>query len=185
VSSVFKKAGLGLAVLMSLLAALSTGMVLILRYQPKTPVNATRKVFGRVLNPVWMRLSDRFNLDTAVVHHVGRKSGREYATPLCMVSTPEGFIVPAACGPNTDWLANLKATAESKVTYNRATHPTIAEVIDLQQAIRYAGGTPGCDCWTQFRVKELVRLRPVTQTSGHAGGTEAQTTSEPITTAST
>jgi deazaflavin-dependent oxidoreductase (nitroreductase family) len=160
-ASVLKKAGLGVLVLMGLLAILSTGMVLILRYQPKPLVNATRKVFGRVLNPVWMWLSHRFDLDTAVVYHVGRKSGREYATPLCMVSTPEGFIVPAACGPDVDWLANLKANPESKVTYNRATHPTVAEAIDLEQAVHYAGGTPGCDCWTQFGVEELVLLRPV------------------------
>lgn len=160
-----KKAGFGVLVLMGLLAILAAGLGLTLRYQPRPLVNATRKVFGRVVNPVWMWFSQRFDLDTAVVYHIGRKSGREYATPLCMVSTSEGFIVPAACGPNVDWLANLKATPKSKVAYEGVNHSTAAEVVDLDQAVHYAGGTPGCPCWTLFGVEELVLLRPVAQPS--------------------
>ncbi len=87
-----------------------------------------------------------------------------------MVSTPEGFIVPAAFGPDVDWLANLRATPESRVVYEGAAHETLAEVIDLAQATGYAGGEPGCPCWTQFKVENLVLLRPVpqgTRTSRH------------------
>ena len=175
-----KKGGTGVLVLMGLLAILSAGLGLILRYQPKPAITATRKVFGRVINPIWMWFSNRFDLNTAVVYHVGRKSGREYATPLCMVSTSEGFIVPAAFGPDVDWLANLRATPESKVVYEGDTHQTVAEVIDLEQAVHYAGGTPGCPCWTQFRVEQLVLLRPVNQPSDEA---ETPTATEPVTTA--
>jgi deazaflavin-dependent oxidoreductase (nitroreductase family) len=98
-----------------------------------------------------------------LVYHRGRTSGKEYVTPLCMVSTPEGFIVPAAFGPDVDWLANLRATPESKVVYEGVTRHTVAEVIGRDEAIAYAGGTPGCPCWTNFQVEDLVLLRPIAQ----------------------
>lgn len=111
-------------------------------------------------------------------YHRGRKSVREYVTPLCMVSIPEGFIVPAAFGSNVGWLANLRATPDSKVVYEGSTYETTAEVIDLNQAIDYAGGTPGCDCWTQYKVSQLVLLRPVTSQTART----AQTLDRPVTT---
>lgn len=82
-----------------------------------------------------------------------------------MVSTPEGFIVPAAFGPHVDWLANLRANPKSRVTYEGASYETLAEVIGLEQAIACAGGKPGCPCWTQYKVENLVLLRPIAQGS--------------------
>ncbi len=81
-----------------------------------------------------------------------------------MVPTPEGYIVPAAFGPRTDWLANLKATPESSVVFRRETHATVAEVIDLVEAIRLAGGSAGCPCW-ESGIDEFVLLRPASTVS--------------------
>jgi deazaflavin-dependent oxidoreductase (nitroreductase family) len=163
-----KKTGLVILGLTGLVAIASAGLGLILRYRPPPLMRPLRRLFGHVLNPLVLWYSNRFgNTSQALVYHRGRKSVREYVTPLCMVSTPEGFIVPAAFGSNVDWLANLRATPDSKVVYEGSTYETTAEVIDLDQAIDYAGGTPGCDCWTQYNVGELVLLRPVaSQTAG-------------------
>lgn len=163
-SPVLKKVGLGVLGLVGSVAAVSAGLGLILRYRPTPLMRPTRIFAGRVLNPPVIWYSNRFGLKSQpLVYHRGRTSGKEYVTPLCMVSTPEGFIVPAAFGPDVDWLANLRATPESKVVYEGVTHQTMAEVIDLDKAIDHAGGTPGCPCWTQFKVEDLVLLRPVTQ----------------------
>ena len=163
-SSGFKKGSkrfgivvIGLAVLA---LVLGRGLGMILRHRPKHVLGMTRKLFGRGLNPVWLWLVDRFHLDQPVVYHVGRKSGREYATPLCVSPTPEGFIVPAAFGPDVDWLANLRATPRTRLVYGGVTYPVTAEVIDSEEAIRIAGGHPGCPCWQEYRVQELVLLRP-------------------------
>ena len=162
--SVLKRTGAAVLVLTGLIAATSAGLGLILRYQPAPLMKPARWFAGRVLNPPVLWYTERFGSKSQpLVYHRGRKSGKEYVTPLCMVSTPEGFIVPAAFGPKVDWLANLKATPESRVVYEGASHETIAEVIDLDQAIDYAGGEPGCPCWTQFRVENLILLRPITQ----------------------
>lgn len=163
-SPILKRMWIGLLSLAGLLAAASAGVSLILRYQPAPLMKPARWFASRVLNPPVLWFTNHFNRKAqALVYHRGRKSGREYVTPLCMVSTPEGFIVPAAFGPDVDWLANLRATPESRVVYQGADYETAAEVIDLDQAIRYAGGEPGCPCWTQFNVADLVLLRPVTR----------------------
>ena len=43
----------------------------------------------------------------AVVHHVGRKSGRSYRTPVVAFRTPKGFVIPMTYGRDVDWARNL------------------------------------------------------------------------------
>jgi deazaflavin-dependent oxidoreductase (nitroreductase family) len=119
-----------------------------------------RRIY-RWLNPAAVWAIERLGVGAhnGVLYHTGRSSGREYATPLCMVPTPEGYIVPASFGPKTDWLKNLKVTPESRVVFDNKSHETLAEVISLDQAIEHAGGTPGCRCWVDGNVETMVLLR--------------------------
>ena len=54
----------------------------------------------------------------AVVHHRGRKSGREFHTPVNLFHTEGGFIIALTYGPHTDWVKNVLAaggcTVESR-----------------------------------------------------------------------
>ena len=43
----------------------------------------------------------------AVVHHVGRKSGRHYRTPVVAIRTDDGFVIPMTYGRDVDWARNL------------------------------------------------------------------------------
>ena len=160
--TVLKRIGIAVLAVAGLIAAASAALGLILRYQPTPLVKRARWFAARVLNPPVLWYTQRFNRTSQpLVYHRGRKTGNEYVTPLCMVSTDEGFIVPAAFGPDVDWLANLRAIPESRVVFEGVTHDTVAQVIGLEQAVEYAGGKPGCPCWTQFKVENLVILRPV------------------------
>lgn len=157
-----KTVALAASAVAALVVAVVVGLRLILRYQPRPLVDAARRLFGRVLNPLLLALSDRFDVEAGrqVLHHVGRKTGREYRTPLCVVPTAEGFVVPAAFGPDVDWLANLRANPRAKLTYAQVSHPVTAEVIDRDEAVRLAGGSSGCRCWDEFRVRQFAILRP-------------------------
>jgi len=157
-----RTAGVAALAVAALAIGFAVGLRLILRHQPKPLVDATRKLFGRVFNPIVLCISDRFGADWEILHHVGRRTGREYRTPLCAAPTSEGYIIPAAFGPKADWLANLRAIPQTKLTYGRTTFPVVAEVIDRQEAMRLAGGSPGCPCWDEFRVQEFAILRPNT-----------------------
>lgn len=43
----------------------------------------------------------------AVVHHVGRKSGRHYRTPVLAFPSASGFAIPMTYGRDVDWARNL------------------------------------------------------------------------------
>lgn len=51
----------------------------------------------------------------AVVHHVGRKSGRRYHTPVLAFSLGEGTLTPLPYGTDTDWLLNLRAAGTGEL----------------------------------------------------------------------
>lgn len=43
----------------------------------------------------------------AIVHHVGRKSGRRYRSPVIAFHTAKGFVIPMTYGRDVDWARNL------------------------------------------------------------------------------
>ncbi|OFV88169.1 MAG: hypothetical protein A3J75_08690 [Acidobacteria bacterium RBG_16_68_9] len=43
----------------------------------------------------------------AVVHHVGRKSGRSYRTPVVAFRGGAGFVIPMTYGRDVDWARNI------------------------------------------------------------------------------
>src|SRR3954452_3417920 len=45
----------------------------------------------------------------ALVRHVGRRSGRAYATPLVVARVAGGFVVELTYGPDVDWYRNITA----------------------------------------------------------------------------
>lgn len=44
-----------------------------------------------------------------IVHHVGRKSGRAYRTPVNAFATDEGYIIALTYGSESDWVKNVLA----------------------------------------------------------------------------
>jgi deazaflavin-dependent oxidoreductase (nitroreductase family) len=153
--------GLAASGIMVLALVFDRALSFVLRTKRERELQIARKFVGHSLNPVLLWFTDRFHIDQPVVYHIGRRSGREYATPLCVSATPAGYIVPVAFGPDVDWLANLRKTPRTRLSYGGKNHHVIAEVIDADEAIRLAGGSPACSCWEEYRVEEFVLLRPV------------------------
>src|SRR5688572_11665767 len=58
----------------------------------------TLRLAGRRWNPIF-----------AVVEHVGRRSGRHFATPVAARRVAGGFVVSLAFGADADWHRNLLA----------------------------------------------------------------------------
>lgn len=59
-----------------------------------------------VTNPV-QRLWAGWAPMMGILHHVGRRSGRTYRTPLTVFSTDTGVAILLTYGPDRDWLKNL------------------------------------------------------------------------------
>ncbi|SES25438.1 deazaflavin-dependent oxidoreductase, nitroreductase family [Pedococcus cremeus] len=63
-----------------------------------------RRVTNRVTTPVLRRLPG-----FGVVHHVGRRSGRPYRTPVNIFEVDGDYVVALTYGRETDWVRNVVA----------------------------------------------------------------------------
>jgi deazaflavin-dependent oxidoreductase (nitroreductase family) len=52
----------------------------------------------------------------AVVHHVGRTSGRSYRTPVVAFRSDTGFVIPMTYGRDVDWARNIVSAGECAIT---------------------------------------------------------------------
>ncbi len=68
-----------------------------------------------ILNPIVLRIAGP--LAVSVVHHVGRRTGRPYHTPVFAEPTSEGFIVGLIYGADTDWCRNVLAARGAALVY--------------------------------------------------------------------
>jgi deazaflavin-dependent oxidoreductase (nitroreductase family) len=64
-----------------------------------------RRINRAFTNPLMRPLAGRLP-PLAIAHHVGRKSGRRYQTPVLAFSTDDGFVTPLPYGTDTDWCLN-------------------------------------------------------------------------------
>jgi hypothetical protein len=56
-----------------------------------------------------IKLAGRRYFFAGAIHYTGRRSGREYATPVWAVPTPEGFLISLPFREDADWLKNVLA----------------------------------------------------------------------------
>ena len=120
--SAWRAAVRAVALAMLPLAALTTGLILFslaLRHGGARVRDEVRAFNKRLLNPAMMKLAGRRHWYAAVIRHKGRRSGREYATPVVAVPVAaDAFIIPLPYGEGVDWLKNVlaakRATLESK-----------------------------------------------------------------------
>jgi deazaflavin-dependent oxidoreductase (nitroreductase family) len=68
-----------------------------------------RKVAGTRLGMLYFNLS--------ALHHVGRRTGRTYLTPLSAYPLGDGFVLAAAY-PVVDWLENVLAAGKCTLDWN-------------------------------------------------------------------
>ena len=75
-----------------------------------------RPLLKRVINPRTLRAISRGESDYAVVHHVGRRSGTAYQTPVEAYRAAEGTLILLPYGPVTDWCKNVLAAGQCTLT---------------------------------------------------------------------
>ena len=67
-----------------------------------------------VTNPV-ERLWAGYAPGMGILEHVGRKSGKQYRTPLNVFPTDDGVAILLTYGPNRDWLKNVTAAGHAEL----------------------------------------------------------------------
>lgn len=82
------------------------------------------------------RRAGRSHAYAAAIGHIGRKSGKQYSTPVGVERVQGGFIIPLAYGTEVDWLRNVVAVGRATITAEGEVHDVIEpEVIDAATAL--------------------------------------------------
>src|SRR5216683_2608698 len=131
------------------------------------------RLAARFVNPLVLLVAGRRWMPVVgILHHRGRRTGRDYATPIGMRPLGDGFVIPRTFSNNAAWYQNIKAAGEGRVTYlgrhYRVVEPEVVDYATARAAFpRYER--------LQFRllgINEYLRLRAVPGLPAPRGGGE-------------
>jgi deazaflavin-dependent oxidoreductase (nitroreductase family) len=129
----------------------------------KQVTDASRVVNKRYGNPAMMKLAGRRYFFVTVIRHTGRRSGREYATPVWAMPTSEGFLISLPFGEGVDWLKNVLAAGRATIeTRGESWEVVEPEVIDREVAqpllawwVRLMFGLAGFERYLKVRTQTI------------------------------
>jgi deazaflavin-dependent oxidoreductase (nitroreductase family) len=117
-----------------------------------------RKLTKHVINPMTLRKAGGIESSHAALHHVGRKSGRPYVTPLVAEPVEGGFIIPLPYGAGTDWCRNLVAAGKGTLDVKGETililNPRVLELADVHDQVRAAQ----VRSWARLGLRSFLRV---------------------------
>ncbi|HWU40337.1 MAG TPA: nitroreductase family deazaflavin-dependent oxidoreductase, partial [Candidatus Acidoferrum sp.] len=123
-TTVFILAGVFLVLLLAWIIVSNLSHAAGMRARDPHVIDQTRKANKQGRNRLILTFgrAGRVHSLFALVQHVGRKSGREYSTPVRLVRRGDSFIIPMIYGNRSDWYKNLLAAGTMKLTWQGQTH---------------------------------------------------------------
>lgn len=144
------------------LGALFVLFFLGMRYKWPIVLDGVRKMNRRFMNPRQMRTAGTPGAYAGIIHHVGRRSGREYQTPVGIVPAENGVAIVLPYGTRPDWLQNVLAAGQAEITYEGRRFPvTDPQVVPIESS---GAAFTTADRRTQrlYQVDLCLRLRTAT-----------------------
>jgi deazaflavin-dependent oxidoreductase (nitroreductase family) len=103
---------------------------------PTPLLNAVRASNKYLLNPLMLRLAGRKNWYAAAIKHTGRRSGKQYTTPVVAERIADGFVIPLPYGIDVDWLQNVRAAGRATISSEGENYEVVQpEIIDAAAAL--------------------------------------------------
>lgn len=116
-------------------AALLAFFWVVFRLRARVLTNAVRAFNKQILNPAMMRVAGGRHWYAAVIWHSGRRSGKQYGTPVVAEPIEAGFIIPLPYGEDVDWLRNVLAAKQATIDAKGASYFVVdPEVINAEAA---------------------------------------------------
>ena len=126
---------------------------------------------GRRMKPLVLRSAGSAGSPTAVVHHVGRTSGRAYETPVVATPSAGGFVVALPYGEKTDWLQNVLAAGSATIVLDGTTHDVVAPRVVAMDAVGGAFAAKEQRMHQRFRVVQALEVSSAARTGSSPAGT--------------
>jgi len=132
--------------------------------RPSRFVRVVIRPLAKVLNPVMLTLAGRRHVRMAAqVRHVGRKSGRQYVTPVGAGRAGDTFVIPLTFGNQSDWSRNIRAAGGGTIRLNgvdyRVNQPQLAGRAEAAPAVRAAFGPVMRAGFGVLGIRQVLLLR--------------------------
>jgi deazaflavin-dependent oxidoreductase (nitroreductase family) len=72
-----------------------------------------------VTNRILIHIAGRKFGHFVILHHTGRKTGKEYAIPVIAEPTADGFVIAQTYGLETDWRKNVEAADGCRIRWKK------------------------------------------------------------------
>lgn len=95
--------------------ALVVAGALSVRFRLQGPLGYVRQFNKLVFNRLTLRQAGRPGSPFVLVQHIGRRSGRNYSTPVMAAPTEGGLFIALTYGPQTDWCRNVRAAGHATI----------------------------------------------------------------------
>jgi deazaflavin-dependent oxidoreductase (nitroreductase family) len=138
-------------------------LFILLAMRSKSPgmLRTVRRFNREVTNKVQIKNAGAPGAYASVIRHRGRKTGKEYETPIVPFPTDDAFLISLPYGPDTDWCRNILAAGTATLVTEGETYavaqPEIVATTDVQHLF------PANEQRTHrvFRVEHCLRMQRV------------------------
>jgi deazaflavin-dependent oxidoreductase (nitroreductase family) len=98
--------------------------ILLVRFQKRRLAVFHRAITNRIMRQFAARLPG-----FGILTHEGRKTRRQYRTPVNIFKVPEGFLIALTYGRNSGWVKNILAAGSCQLDTQGVHYQLIAPVI--------------------------------------------------------
>ena len=116
----------------------------------------------KTLNPIIGKLAGRHHVQIAQLEHIGRRTGKAYATSVGARLTSGVVLIPLTFGNQSDWARNVYAAGGCSVQINGAAyqvvHPQFLDVADARPAARVSFHAVERLVFKVLGIKQFMRL---------------------------
>jgi deazaflavin-dependent oxidoreductase (nitroreductase family) len=124
-----------------------------------------RPLYQNVLNPNALRAAAQGETRWAVVHHIGRRSGAPYDTPVDAQRTRAGVVVCLVYGAGADWCRNILAAGGCTLTLDGVDLPLTAPRVIPLSVVEEQLPPERARFWRSIGIEHCLALQVVPATS--------------------
>ena len=136
-------------------------------YPATRPSGVVRVAMGpmtKVLNPVMRKMAGRRHVQMiALVRHTGRRSGRQYTTPVGAHLAGDTVVIPLTFGTQSDWSRNVRAAGGCSIRLGgvdyETVQPRVATAEEARPVVRSAYSGMQRAMFRMLGIKGFLLLR--------------------------
>ena len=152
------------------LCALAWLLFVVVAMRTKSPalLRLVRRFNKAFTNKVQLRSAGTPGAYASIIRHRGRKSQREYSTPVVPFAVDDSFLVVLPYGAATDWVQNVLAAGSAELVYGGTTYAVDRPELIATDTVKHLFPAREQRTHRVFGVEQCLRLHRQAMPAGVA-----------------